>query len=175
MAQRMPALWGIAGVLALLGNAIYRLTPYALELVELPLDAVELVALAGWLGFMAYAEGYRGFHRKFSPRVVARARTLTGAPWHHVVLAPVYCMGLFHATRKRMIVSWTVTLAIVALVIVVRRVQQPWRGIVDAGVVVGLGIGVVSIIYYALRALAGHAMPVPADLPPQAAQPAERR
>ena len=171
----MPALWGIAGVLALLGNAIYRLTPYAVELARLRLDAVQITVLVGWVAFNAYAEGYRAFHRMFSPRVVARARTLDNAPWLHKLLAPIYCMGLFHATRKRLLVSWTVTLAIIGIVIVVRALAQPWRGIIDAGVVVGLAIGVVSIIYHYLRALAGHAMPVPADLPPQAAQPDERR
>jgi hypothetical protein len=171
----MPALWGIAGVLALLCNAIYRLTPYALELPQLALTAVEVAVLGGWVAFNAYAEGYRAFHRMFSPRVVARARTLAGAPWFHVVLAPLYCMGLFHATRKRLLVSWTVTVAIIAIVIVVRGLAQPWRGIVDAGVVVGLAIGVVSIVYHYARALAGHAMPVPADLPEQSGQTNERR
>ena len=128
----MPALWGIAGVLALLGNAIYRLTPYALELANLRLDAVQITVLVGWVVFNAYAEGYRAFHRMFSPRVVARARTLDNAPWLHKLLAPIYCMGLFHATRKRLLVSWTVTLAIIGIVIVVRALAQPWRGLARA-------------------------------------------
>jgi hypothetical protein len=161
----MPALWGLAGVVALLGHAIYRLMPYALELIERTLQPIELAALIGWLAFNAYAEGYRAFHRMFSPRVVARARTLAAAAWPYKLLAPIYCMGLVHATRKRLIVSWTVTLAIVGIVIVVRELAQPWRGIIDAGVVVGLAIGVVSIGYHSVRALAGEAMPVSADLP----------
>jgi hypothetical protein len=164
----MPALWGIIGVLALLGHAMYRLTPYAVELARLPLDMAELVVLVAWVAFNAYAEGYRAFHRMFSPRVVARARTLAGAPWFHIAFAPLYCMGLFHATRKRLIVSWAVTLGIVAIVLVVRTLAQPWRGIIDAGVVVGLAIGAVSIVYHYMRALAGKALPVPADLPARA-------
>lgn len=163
----MPAVWGIVGVLALLGNAIYRLTPYAVELADLPLTATELVTLIGWVGFNAYAEGYRAFHRMFSPRVVARARTLDAqAPLLHKLAAPLYCMGLFHATRKRLIIAWTVTAGIVGIVIVVRALSQPWRGIIDAGVVIGLALGVVSILYYAARAIAGHAPPVSPDLPP---------
>jgi len=166
---RAASWWGIAGVLALLGNAIYRLTPYALELFEQTLTSVELVVLAAWVLFNAYSEGYRAFHRMFSPRVVARARTLAGARRLFVVLAPLYCMGLFHATRRRVIVSWSITIGIVGIVILVRSVAQPWRGIIDAGVVVGLAWGVASIVYYTARALAGHAMPVPPDLPPQSA------
>jgi hypothetical protein len=42
---------------------------------------------------------------------------------------------------------------------------QPWRGIVDAGVVVGLGIGTASIVWHAVRAMAGTPPPVGADLP----------
>jgi hypothetical protein len=166
----MPALWGIAGVIALLGNAIYRLTPFALELWHLTLAPLELAALVLWVGFNGYAEGYRAFHRMFSPRVVARAQTLRDAPVLHKLLAPLYCMGLFHATRRRMLVAWSITLGVIGIVLVVRGLAQPWRGIIDAGVVVGLAIGVVSIIYHSLRALAGRVMPVPADLPEQSAQ-----
>ena len=160
------ALWGIAGVIALLGNAIYRLTPYALELVHRSLTVVELAVLIVWVAFNAYSEGYRAFHRMFSPRVVARARTLAGAKRGFVVLAPLYCMGLFHATRRRLVVSWSITIGIVGIVILVRSLAQPWRGIIDAGVVIGLAWGVGSILYYTARAFAGHAMPVPPDLPP---------
>ncbi|HEY5946260.1 MAG TPA: hypothetical protein VIV40_12245 [Kofleriaceae bacterium] len=163
------AIWGIAGVVALLGNAIYRLTPYSLELCELSLDAVELVSLVVWVAFNAYSEGYRAFHRMFSPRVVARARTLAGARPLFIVLAPLYCMGLFHATKKRLIMSWSITVGVVMLVVIVRSIDQPWRGIIDAGVVIGLGFGVASILYYTARALAGHAMPVPPDLPVESA------
>jgi len=165
---RLPALWGIGGVVVLLASAIYRLTPYALELARLRLGVVELVALIAWVVFNGYSEGYRAFHRQFSPRVVARALALDAAPRPYlVVLAPIYCMGLVHATRRRLVVSWSITLAVAALVIVVKMIAQPWRGIVDAGVVVGLAWGVASIVYFSARALAGQPMPVAPDLPNQ--------
>ena len=63
---RLPALWGIGGVVVLLASAIYRLTPYALELARLPLGTVELAALIAWIVLNAYSEGYRAFHRMFS-------------------------------------------------------------------------------------------------------------
>ena len=119
-----------------------------------------------WVAFNAYSEGYRGFHRNFSPRVIARAQHLHAHPRAlHVALAPLYCMGLVHATRRRLITSWSLTLGIVAIVVAVRQLAQPWRGIVDAGVVVGLAIGVLSILFYVGRASAGIAMPVSADVP----------
>lgn len=162
----LAGLWGIAGVLALLGQAIYRLTPMALDLVDYDLDLVELGALGAWAAFNGYAEGYRGFHKKFSPRVVARALHLSVHPRPgFVAIAPLYCIGLFHATRARLIVSWSVTVGIIGLVVLVRQLAQPWRGIIDAGVVIGLTWGVASILYHAGRAVTGHAMPVPADTP----------
>lgn len=165
-----PGLWGITGVLGLLAQALYRLTPYAIDAITHPLTLVELAVLVGWVVFNAYSEGYRGFHRMFSPRVVARARALDANPKPLlVVLAPIYCMGLIHATRKRLIVSWLLTLGIVAIVIAVRLLDQPWRGIVDAGVVAGLAIGFVSILYFVVLALLGRPIAVNPDLPGQAA------
>lgn len=159
-------MWGLAGILLLLGQAVYRLTPHALDLATHQLGALHLVLLAGWLGMSVYSEGYRGFHRAFSPRVVARAQHLGANPRPlYAAIAPLYCMGLVHATRKRLLVSWIMTASIVVVVIAVRQLAQPWRGIIDAGVVVGLGIGIASIGYYAVRALGGHAMPVPPDVP----------
>lgn len=168
-AVRAPGLWGIAGVLALLVQAIYRLTPYAVDAIRGPLRPFEIAVLVAWVGINAYSEGHRGFHKMFSPRVIARARALDADPRPlFVVLAPLYCMGLIHATRKRLIVSWVLTLGIVAIVIAVRMLEQPWRGIVDAGVVVGLAWGVVSILYFLARALGGHEMPVSPDVPANA-------
>jgi len=162
----LVALWGIIGVVAILAKAVARLLPFALELAEYALAPLEVVSLIAWIAIMAVAEGYRGFHRQFSPRVVARAVHLGAHPkgWL-VALAPLYCIGLVHATRRRLITSWVLTVAIIGLVIGVRQLAQPWRGIVDSGVVVGLAIGIGSILYFAVRAARGHAMPVPPDVP----------
>ena len=54
-------------------------------------------------------------------------------------------MGLFHATKKRKIVSWSVSLGVGTIVALVKRLPYPWRNIVDAGVICGLTWGSVSI------------------------------
>lgn len=107
----------------------------------------------------AYVEGYKAFQKKFSPLVVVRAMSLksAGTAAHHVALAPFYSMGLLHATKKRRIVSWSVSIGVAVVVGVVKRLPYPWRSIVDAGVVSGLSWGIVSILAHYARALSGSA------------------
>lgn len=89
-------------------------------------------------------EGYKGFQTKFAPLVVARSQTIE--TWYHALLAPFYSMGLMHATKKRLTVSWCVTLGVAGIVAAVKKFPYPWRNIVDAGVVAGLTWGSVSIL-----------------------------
>ena len=148
------AVWGLAGVLALLTSACYRLWPKAVDAFSHPFAWHHWLTLAVIVFGMAYAEGYKGFQKAFSPRVAARARYLRDHPRTlHVLLAPLFCMGYFHATRRRKITSLSLTLGIVVLVILVSFVAQPWRGIIDAGVVVGLAWGVLTVAWYGLTAL----------------------
>src|SRR5690606_962340 len=77
---RLIAFWGVAGVLALLAQALVRLTPLALDAIEAGLSPVQWAVMGLWIVLNAHAEGYRGFHRRFSPRVVARARHLAAHP-----------------------------------------------------------------------------------------------
>ena len=141
--------WGIGGVLLLLIFAIFRLAPMALELENSSMSMVHWLTLAFSVIYMAYAEGYKGFHLGFAPRVVVRARYLANNPRPlHVLLAPLFCMGYIYATRRRQIVSFALTTMIICFVLIARSMPQPWRGIVDAGVVVGLSLGVLSIGYF---------------------------
>jgi hypothetical protein len=87
------------------------------------------------------------------------------------LLAPLFCMGLFHATRRRLMVAWISVVLIVGVVIAVRTVPQPWRGIIDGGVVVALIWGIGSIAYYVARVLAGHEHDYPSDVPTTPARP----
>lgn len=101
----------------------------------------------------AYAEGYKGFQKKFSPLVVKRSLGVSGIV--NTLLAPVYSMGLIHATKKRLITSWCVTLGVTALVVIVKKLPPIARCILDAGVVVGLTYGSLSILWLYLQHLFG--------------------
>lgn len=148
------AWWGVAGVLALLVYAVARLTPIALETFDHPLAWHHWLGLAANLVFMAYSEGYRGFQRSFSPRVAERAALLRAEPTAlRVLLAPAWCIGYFDSPRRIQVTAVVLTLAIVVLVLIVHRIDQPWRGIIDAGVVLGLLWGILATAAHCLRRL----------------------
>jgi hypothetical protein len=163
---QLGLVWGLGGVCTMLVSAAVRLAPRAFEPVRDGMSTLEWAAWLGSIAFMAYTEGYKGFQRNFSPRVVARALHLRAHPRPlHVALAPLFCMALFHASRVRLIVAWVVLLGVVTLVTIVRGFPQPWRGIVDAGVIVGLTWGVAAIVVFAVRGLSGRSLPVEPGLP----------
>lgn len=152
------AVWGGAGVFALLGFAVYRLAPKAVEAFRGGLTAGQWTLVALVCLFMGYAEGYRGFQKQFSPRTAARIRYLRDFPSAaRTVLAPLFCMGYFHATRRTRIVAFALPVGIIVLVMLVHQLAQPWRGIIDAGVVLGLSWGMVSLAASIVQAFASPA------------------
>lgn len=160
------AIWGVSGVSLIFGSALFRLYPHARELFGMGFGWVEWAALAAGLGFVGYAKGYGIFHRSFSPRFAARALYLKRNPTLvRILLAPLFCMGYFHATRKRKTVSLAMTSMVVGLILLVRKLDQPWRGIVDAGVLTGLGWGLVSIWLFTFRAFFGKGPDAPPETP----------
>ena len=129
--------WGVCGVLLLFVRALLRLTPLAWQPIkDGSLSALQIGLYAAWVVFNAYAEGYRAFQKAFCPRVVARAYHLAQNPkLFHALLAPAYCLSLFHANRRGLTVAW-VMLAVIALLVwllggdtsAVARDHRWWRG-----------------------------------------------
>jgi len=163
----LAVIWGLAGIGVLLGQAVYRLALISLVGLSMPLYWYHWAALAGWSFFMAYGEGYHGFQRSFSPRVAARAAYLfRHATVIRALLAPLFCMGYFHIERRRQIVVISVTLTVIGFIIGAHYLPQPWRGIVDLGVVIGLAWGLVALGIFTVQAFRGrlsHSPEVPLD------------
>jgi len=163
---KLGAYWGLAGVLLLIGSAVSRLTPIAIKAFSLTWSWYHWIAFVLIMLFMAYVEGYRAFQQAFSPRVAARARyLLTHKNLLHTLLAPLFCMAYFHAPLRRRITSISVTCGIIVLVILVRLLDQPWRGIIDGGVVVGLAWGLVSLAIFGYQALTQEMFSYPPEVP----------
>lgn len=150
-------LWGVAGVLMLFARAIARLTPMALEpIVERTLSPLQIALYVAWVLFNAYSEGYRAFQKSFCPRVVGRAHQLAAAPTLlRGLLAPFYCLSLFHANRRGLTLAWSMLVIIAALVWLLGITPQPWRGIVDGGVVIALAWGALVILVLAVKTFFG--------------------
>ena len=169
---RCGALWGVVGVIGLLGYAVLRLFPLITDAFTYPFQWYHWAVLVCHVALMAYTEGYRGFQQGFSPRVVARARYLAQHPRVlHVLLGPLFCMGYVYATWQRRIRSVSLTVFIVLLVVLVTRLDQPWRGIIDAGVVIGLLWGCLSIGAFSIQALRSDDFGVDPEVPQEAPRP----
>ena len=175
------AIWGVGGVLAILCVAMARLMPVAVEALDGtagPVGVLHWLAALLSLAFFGYTEGYRAFQMQFSPRVVARGASLLRSPRPvRVVLAPLFCMGFFGATRKRLIVSWSLAVGIFGLIQLVRALPQPWRGIIDLGVAIALAWGAAAILAFSVRAALGETLPIDPDVPaePDATKPSSAK
>ena len=173
----VAALWGVTGVVLMLVSGVARVLPWAVEpWLDGSLQWWHAGLYAGSIAFNAWAEGYRGFQRGVAPRVAARAEYLSRNPTLvNTILAPLFVGGFYGATRRRLISRYILLLGIVALVVLIRSAPQPWRGIVDAGVVVGLGWGAVAVVMAWLRVLNGHPPEAHHDVPGAPMHPALRR
>ena len=163
---KVAAYWGVIGVVVLLSLAVYRLALVTVDSFRFDYEWRHWLLLVINTGFMCYAEGYRGFQRAFSPRTAARARHLRDHPTLvRTMLAPAFCMGFFHTTRRRIIGVYGLTVGIVLLVIVFHQLSQPWRGVLDAGVVCGLLWGVISLTWFSFVALGAGEFQYSPELP----------
>ena len=141
--------WAAAGVCGMLLYAIVRLAPKAWTAYSMGLSPMQWAITAGFIVFMAYTEGYRGFQQKFSPRTAARVRFLKNRPTAlRVIFAPLFAMGYFQATKRVKALAYGVFFGVTILVIAIQWLNQPWRGIVDIGVIVGLSWGLLSLLYF---------------------------
>jgi hypothetical protein len=167
---RAAAAWGVLGPTGLLAAAVVRLYPVAREAFTEPaLDAAHGLGALATVALVGYFMGHRGLERGFAPRVVSRAVYLARhARPLHAVLAPLFCMGLLHASRRRVVASWALVAAMTGLVLLVRQLPQPYRGFLDAGVVAGATWGALAVLAFAWRAVRGRPPAMVVELPARA-------
>ena len=167
----LAAIWGVAGACTVLGFAIFRMAGHVVEGFGQLLHAIHYVVMVPWLFFMLYREGYKGFQKGYSPRVAARANYLrTHATPLRTIFAPLFCMGFFDSTKKRKIVIWILLLGIATLVILFQFIPQPWRGVLDLGVVLGLSWGVAATLFFFFKYWFGDASEADPEMPTRSAE-----
>ncbi len=149
-----------------LGYAVLRMLRQVTEGFQHPLNAAHYAVMIPWLFFMLYSEGYKGFQKGYSPRVAARANYLREhATLLRTVLAPLFCMGFFHSTKKRKIVIGCLFLGVTMLVVLFQYISQPWRGVLDLGVVLGLSWGILATLYFFVKYWFGDATDADPEVP----------
>lgn len=162
----IAAIWGVVGACTVLGFAVMRMARQVSEGFEYPLGVAHYAVMIPWLFFMLYSEGYKGFQKGYSPRVAARAHYLRDhSTLVRAVLAPFFCMGFFHSTKKRKIVICCLLLGVTALVMLFQFIPQPWRGVLDLGVVLGLSWGIVATLVFFLKYWFGDASNADPEVP----------
>ena len=147
--RSLSVIWGFLGFIFLLIYALVRLSVIAIDSFSYDYNIYHWVALIANCLFMAYSEGYKGFQKSFSPRLAARLKYLyrEGNPFE-LILAPLFCMSFFNAPKKRIFISISLTILIIGFIIFFHKLPQPWRGILDVGVLIGLSWGIVVSCYF---------------------------
>ena len=99
--------WAIVGWSMVLVFAIGRLSVQALQALSMDMTVPQLVALVANIAALAWAEGYRGFQQRFSPRAAARVLYLSRhATALTAWLAPLFCVGFFGARPRVLRFTW---------------------------------------------------------------------
>ena len=79
--------------------------------------------------------------------MVGRARTLAERPVQPLhLLAPLHAMGLIGGEPRTLVRSWLGVASVAVAVLVVRRLPDPWRGMIDLAVALALVWGVWGLL-----------------------------
>lgn len=144
---RLAPLWTVLGVSALFAFAVGRLGWHGLETIRQGLGGLEWTALVLLTVAFVYGEGYRALERRWIPGLIRRARALRFERSGLLrLLGPLHGMSLVGVDRRKLGRAWLGTTAIVAAILVVRALPEPWRGIIDFAVAAALAWGLVALL-----------------------------
>jgi len=158
--------WAWGFIFLLLVGATHGVTFVGLRLRNQPgPNAWQWLLLVISVSFFVYVEALQGFHRRWSPWVVRRCLILHGALRRSpgsllaAILAPFFAMGFFCASRRRLVMAYTLYPAIVLLIVLVKHLPSPYHEIVDLGVAAGIGLGTLTFVYHLVVALKTQTLP----------------
>ena len=126
---------------------MYRLGSRGIATVREGLGPPEWAALVVLTLAFVYGEGVRAIGRRWVPHFIERAREVRNVRSLVVrLLAPLHGLSLIAASRGQLVKAWAGVTAIAAVVWLVQRFPDPWRGITDFAVAVALLWGLGAIL-----------------------------
>lgn len=157
-AGTLAAAWALAGVALVFLIAVLRLGARGIALIRSGLQPAEWVLLAATTAAFVYGEGVRALQQRYVPFLMRRVRQLGGSEPRtlHRVLAPLYALALIGAPRASLVRAWAGMLAILAAVLIVRALPQPWRGTIDFAVAAALAWGLAALLNEGRRMVFRH-------------------
>lgn len=141
--------FGLVVVAITLAEASLRLGARAMSTLHSGLSVQDYALFILSVAAFGYGEGYRALHRRFIPHVIERAIELAHSHlrgFRGFALSALYVLCMVHAPRREVVKAWVSVALIVCAVVIVKALPEPYRGIIDAGVAVALGIGLGSLI-----------------------------
>jgi len=141
--------WGLGFWVWMLAKSCIALSYRARTVVDFHLNNEELILLTiTVLLFLRI-----GIHKMtaWSCVLVLRAEVVTKEKDSiHLWFSPLYIGGFYAATRSRLIKAYGLVVFIAIIGFAVAHLPDPWREIVDVGVVINLFIGTVSLIVFSV-------------------------
>jgi hypothetical protein len=148
----LGSLWGLGGILAVIGYAVFRLGQRAARIPSYELTWYHWTGLVLIAVGLVYVKAYRAFYRRLAPWIADRAGQVRRHPNAlRVLLAPFYCMGYFDVDVRTQLRMIFITLAMALLIMIVPFIPEPWRAILDLGIAVALGLGFAFILAATLK------------------------
>ena len=127
--------------------AVYRLGGRGFETLTAGLTVPQWTALTVLVLGFVYVEGIRALQHRWVPRMLGRASQLDEEERRTPrIVGPLFAMSLLFAPRTQMARAWLLTSGIVSMVVLVRLLPDPWRGIVDLAVAAALAWGIGAIL-----------------------------
>ena len=138
-------IWGFLGISYMILHGLSCMIPYVIELDFRLFKWYHMISFFGVIIILGYSEGYKGFQKSFSPRTANRLYNIFLKPtFFRVFFSPFISMGFIESSKKLKYISYGLLLMIVMFILLIGKLNDPWRGIIDAGVIVGLSWGLVS-------------------------------
>ena len=142
-------MWAAIGIVALFIEAAWRLAVRGIITVRAGLEPIEWAILIVLTIAFVWGEGVRALQRRWIPGVYRRIDALRDeTSMTYRLFAPLYAMSLIGAPRNRLARAWLGVILIIAAVLVVRALPEPWRGIIDVGVAAALTWGLIVLLYH---------------------------